>query len=199
MHRPVMSQAYAFTSQAYACMYCMHCSMMSQADACSYCMVSVVWISSWIYLQRILKGEVSLYHWPPVWLVWNQLYGNWQFWFLSAKQTNPNQSNRRTTGQWYFPFSIPWYLYLHLICSIGLIMSWTNPGLDEPIPSDFERTDMMTSTLNEHCSRFWIISLKLHLHKRFVVDKNAAAATVHVLALASWAVQQTIGLFLSNV
>ncbi len=25
-------------------------------------------------LQGILKGEVSLYHWPPVWLVWNQLY-----------------------------------------------------------------------------------------------------------------------------
>ncbi len=24
--------------------------------------------------QGILKGEVSLYHWPPVWLVWNQLY-----------------------------------------------------------------------------------------------------------------------------
>jgi len=27
--------------------------------------------------QGILKGEVSLYHWPPVWLVWNQLYDNW--------------------------------------------------------------------------------------------------------------------------
>ncbi len=24
--------------------------------------------------QGILKGEVSLYCWPPVWLVWNQLY-----------------------------------------------------------------------------------------------------------------------------
>jgi hypothetical protein len=24
--------------------------------------------------QGILKGEVSLYRWPPVWLVWNQLY-----------------------------------------------------------------------------------------------------------------------------
>jgi hypothetical protein len=31
--------------------------------------------------QGILKGEVSLYHWPPVWLVWNQLYDNWQFLF----------------------------------------------------------------------------------------------------------------------
>ncbi len=33
------------------------------------------------------KGEVSLYCWPPVWLVWNQLYDNWQFLFLFAKQT----------------------------------------------------------------------------------------------------------------
>jgi len=29
--------------------------------------------------QWILKGKVSLYYWPPVWLVWNQLYENWQF------------------------------------------------------------------------------------------------------------------------
>jgi len=41
-------------------------------------------------------------------LVWNQLYDNWQLLFLSAKQTNPNQSNRRSVVQWYFPFSIPW-------------------------------------------------------------------------------------------
>jgi hypothetical protein len=24
--------------------------------------------------QGILKGEVSLYHWPPVWLVWISLF-----------------------------------------------------------------------------------------------------------------------------
>jgi hypothetical protein len=53
--------------------------------------------------QRILKGEVSLYHWPPAWLVWNQLYAKWQFLFLFAKQTNPNQSNRSSMVQWYFP------------------------------------------------------------------------------------------------
>jgi len=40
--------------------------------------------------QGILKGEVSLYRWPPVWLVWNQLYDNWQFLFLFAKQNNAN-------------------------------------------------------------------------------------------------------------
>ncbi len=54
--------------------------------------------------QGILQGEeVSLYHWPPVWLVWKQLYDNWQFLFLLAKQTNQNQSNRRSMVQWYFP------------------------------------------------------------------------------------------------
>ncbi len=55
------------------------------------------------YNQGILKVEVSLYHWPLVWLVWNQLHDNWQFLFLFAKQTNPNQSNRRPTVQWYCP------------------------------------------------------------------------------------------------
>jgi hypothetical protein len=57
-------------------------------------------------IQGILKGEVSLYHWPPVWLVWNQLYDNWHFLFLFAKQTNPNQSSRGYIGilvHWYFP------------------------------------------------------------------------------------------------
>ncbi len=59
-------------------------------------------LSTWKY-QGILKGEVSLYCWPPVWLVWNQLYENWQFLLLFAKQTNPNLSNRRSTVQWYLP------------------------------------------------------------------------------------------------
>jgi hypothetical protein len=44
--------------------------------------------------RGILKGEVSLYHWPPVWLVWNQVYDYWKFLFLFAKQSIPNQSNR---------------------------------------------------------------------------------------------------------
>jgi hypothetical protein len=52
--------------------------------------------------QGILKGEVSLYSWPPVWLVWNKLYDYWQILFLFVKQTNPNESNRRSMVQWYF-------------------------------------------------------------------------------------------------
>ncbi len=57
--------------------------------------------------QGILKGEVSLYHWPPVWLVWNQLYDSRQFLFLFAKQTNPNLSNRSSMVQWYPPLVFP--------------------------------------------------------------------------------------------
>ncbi len=57
------------TSHANACCKCMqqqcYCPVMSQDDACSYCMSSVVQILSRIY-QGILKGEVSLYHSPPV-------------------------------------------------------------------------------------------------------------------------------------
>ncbi len=35
--------------------------------------------------QGTLKGEVSLYHWPPVWLVCYQLYDNWQFFVFICK------------------------------------------------------------------------------------------------------------------
>ncbi len=48
-------------------------------------------LSVHVFFQGILKGEVSLYRWLPVWLVWNQLYDNWYFvLLLFAKQTNPN-------------------------------------------------------------------------------------------------------------
>ena len=58
-------------------------------------------------MQEILKGEVSLYHWPPVWLVWNQLYDYWQFLFyllnrlIQTCQTGGQQSSETS------PFSIP--------------------------------------------------------------------------------------------
>jgi hypothetical protein len=81
---------------------------------CHLCWVSVHWCYgeiSWSvcpcdtspFTQGILKGDVLLYHWSPVWLIWNQLYDNWQFLFLFAKQTNPNQSIKRSMVRWYFP------------------------------------------------------------------------------------------------
>ncbi len=77
----------------------------------------------------MLKGEVLLYHWPPVWLVWNLLYDYWQFLFLFAKQTNPNQSNRRSTVQWYFPplvFPGIKIIILHLVFSFFLFKKQHN-------------------------------------------------------------------------
>ncbi len=43
--------------------------------------------------QGILKREVLLYHWPPVWLVWNQLYDNWKlFIYLQNKLIQTSQT-----------------------------------------------------------------------------------------------------------
>jgi hypothetical protein len=50
----------------------------------------------------ILKGEVSLYQWPPVWLVWNQLYDNRQFLFLLQNR----RSQTSQTGQLYSDTSL---------------------------------------------------------------------------------------------
>jgi hypothetical protein len=53
--------------------------------------------------QGILKGEVSLYHWPPVWLVWISL--------LCKKKKNFQLSyswfqTSQTGGQWYSDTSL---------------------------------------------------------------------------------------------
>ncbi len=85
--------------------------------------VKVQWASGggkWSsFLKRVLASNSSLYFfvspgcpngllwyylcWKVQLVCWNQLYDNWQFLFLFEKQTNPNQSNRRSTVQWYFP------------------------------------------------------------------------------------------------
>ncbi len=81
-----------------------HCAIQSMRQICYLFNRTMKYVAVCEPLnQWILKGEVSLYHWPPVWLVWNQLYDNWQFLFLFTKQTNPNQSNRRSTVKWYVP------------------------------------------------------------------------------------------------
>jgi hypothetical protein len=53
--------------------------------------------------------EVSLYRWPPVWLVWNHLHDNWQFCFYLQ---NRLIQTSQTGGHWYSDnstFSIPWW------------------------------------------------------------------------------------------
>ncbi len=62
--------------------------------------------------QGILKGEVSLYHWPPVGLVCNQLYDKLTI-FVFYLQNRLIQTSQ-TEGQWYSDtssFSIPWFDY----------------------------------------------------------------------------------------
>ena len=58
-------------------------------------------------MQGILKGEVSLYHWPPIWLIWIQLYDKRQFLFLFAKQTIPSVKQEVNSTLILPPFSIP--------------------------------------------------------------------------------------------
>ena len=61
-----------------------------------------------LWSQGILKGKVSMYHWPPVWLVWNQQYDYWNFFYLQTSWFQTSQ----TGGQRYSdtsPFSIPWW------------------------------------------------------------------------------------------
>jgi hypothetical protein len=51
-------------------------------------------------LQGILKGEVSLYRWPPVWLLWISLFCKYKQKLSDVIQPIPNQSNRRSMVQW---------------------------------------------------------------------------------------------------
>ncbi len=53
--------------------------------------------------HRILKGEVSLYCWPPVWPVWISLFCKSKQLLSVVIQLIPNQSSRRSAEQWYFP------------------------------------------------------------------------------------------------
>jgi len=50
--------------------------------------------------QGILKGEVSLYHWSHVSLVWISLVLQIKRKLSAVIQLIPNHSNRRSTVQW---------------------------------------------------------------------------------------------------
>ncbi len=67
------------------------------------------------FKQGILKGEVSLYGWPPVWLVWNQLYDNRQFLFYLQNRVIPTgQAGGQRYNSDTSPFSIPWFKNLKI-------------------------------------------------------------------------------------
>ncbi len=57
--------------------------------------------------QGILKGEVSLYHWPPVWLVWISL-----FWQIKSKNVSTHTADSKPL------FSIPW-LNVYTLLKVG--------------------------------------------------------------------------------
>jgi len=97
--------------------------------------------------QGKLKGEVSLYHWPPVWLIWNRLYDNWPYLFLFAKQTNPNQSKRRSMVQWYFPFSIP--------CLYHSLQVWTVKRFRRPTISTTTAKTTNSSKTKTSSGTWW--------------------------------------------
>jgi len=64
--------------------------------------------------REYFRGKYH-YPWPPVWLVWNQLFYNWQFLFSLAKQQDRLIQTSQIGGQWYShtpPFSIPWFQLL---------------------------------------------------------------------------------------
>jgi hypothetical protein len=75
--------------------------------------------------QGILKGEVSLYPWPPVWLVWINLFCKWKQKFqLSCSWFQTSQ----TGGQWYSntsPFSIPWLRFRYRISDLRYFRRWS--------------------------------------------------------------------------
>ncbi len=65
--------------------------------------------AAWVHRGNTKGG--SMYRWPLVWLVWNQLYDNWQFLFLFA---NRLIKTGQTGCQGYSdssPFSIPWSIH----------------------------------------------------------------------------------------
>jgi len=64
------------------------------------------WLS---WSREHLWGEASLYGWPPVWPVGNVCPCSTKIQCTQHKRTFPNQSNRRSAVQWYFPFRVTLY------------------------------------------------------------------------------------------
>ncbi len=83
--------------------------------------------------QGIIKGEVSLYCWPPVRLVWNQLFDHWQF-FIYLK--NRLIQTSQTGGQQYsdtspsvFPIEKPCKVSETQQCETQSKGSWSHLNL----------------------------------------------------------------------
>ncbi len=95
----------------------------------SLILIDTCWLTDWMneeclehagefkFVQGTLKGEVSLYSWPPVWPVWNQLYDTVNFCFYlqnRLSQTSQTGGQRHSDTS---PFSI------------SLVCPWAHPHL----------------------------------------------------------------------
>ncbi len=58
--------------------------------------------TDWLH-QGILKGEVSLYHWPPVWLVWISLFCKWKTKFVSRHTADSKSVKQEVNGTVILP------------------------------------------------------------------------------------------------
>ncbi len=99
--------------------------------------------------QGILKREVSLYHWPPVWLVWNRLYDNLHLFYFQNRQIQTSL----TGGQGYsntYLFRLLWFIIISVFETILEVLKVeegeryagqdvTVPGFENiPIPEELE-------------------------------------------------------------
>jgi hypothetical protein len=111
--------------------------------------------------QGILKGEISLYHWPPVWLVRNQLYKQKFFIYLQNGLIQTSQ----TGGQWCSdtsPFSIPWFWYR----SFNVVAKWKN----ERLHFKGRLLALPISVVVADTPRWNVIKLYIHTLRGFIIS-----------------------------
>ena len=111
--------------------------------------------------QGILKGEVSLYYWPPVWLIWNRMRTEIFCFYLQNRLIQTSQ----TGGQWYsdtsflvFPVLSLWHHSLH-----GLWLNVFYFEFEKHLKSQnwpgYGASFLQKNDKNNFVSFFWSVSL----------------------------------------
>jgi len=110
--------------------------------------------------QGILKGEVSLYYWLPVWLVWNRMRTEIFCFYLQNRLIQTSQ----TGGQWYSDtssFSIlcfesltSFFAWSLIKCLILNLKNIWKAKIDPVTASFLQKNDK-----NNFVSFFWSVSL----------------------------------------
>jgi hypothetical protein len=118
----------------------------------------------------MLKGEVSMYHWPPVWLIWNQLFDYWQFLFYLQ---NRLIQTSQTGGQQYSdtsPYSIQckgyhWAVNLHHFSLMGRNAVTDGSTVYGGKPHSKDKCNSEVSNHSVFHNRVLAIWLKIDLYK----------------------------------